>query len=142
MDLLTSWLFDPANWSGSTGVPARLVEHLWYTALALVIAIVIGLPLGALVGHTKRGGFVLVGAANVLRALPTLGVLTLVVLLAGIGLVAADRRADPAGHPADAGRRVRRHPRRRAGRGGRGPRRGHAASGRYCCGSRSPTRCR
>jgi osmoprotectant transport system permease protein len=87
VNLLTSWLFDPTNWSGSTGVPARLLEHLWYTALALVIAVVIGFPLGALVGHTKRGGFALVGAANVLRALPTVGVLTLVVLLAGIGLV-------------------------------------------------------
>jgi osmoprotectant transport system permease protein len=87
VDLLTSWLFDPGNWSGSEGVPARLVEHLGYTALALVIAIVIGFPLGAIVGHTGRGGFVLVGAANVLRALPTVGVLTLVVLLAGIGLV-------------------------------------------------------
>ena len=49
---MTSWLFDPTNWSGSTGVPARLLEHLWYTVLALVIAIVIGFPLGALVGHT------------------------------------------------------------------------------------------
>ena len=87
MDLLTSWLFDPSNWSGSQGVPTRLVEHLGYTGLALVIAIVIGFPLGAVVGHTGRGGFVLVGAANVLRALPTVGVLTLVVLLAGIGLI-------------------------------------------------------
>ena len=47
----------------------------------------IGLLLGALVGHTGRGGLLLVGVANALRALPTLGLLTLVVLVIGIGLV-------------------------------------------------------
>lgn len=87
MNLLTSWLFDPASWAGSEGIPTRVLEHLEYTAIALVIAVLIGFPLGALVGHTGKGGFLLVGSANVLRALPTVGVLTLVVLLAGIGLV-------------------------------------------------------
>lgn len=40
-----------------------------------------------MVGHTGRGGLLLVGVANALRALPTLGLLTLVVLVIGIGLV-------------------------------------------------------
>ena len=79
------WLADPAHWTGSEGVPQRLLEHLEYTGLALLFALVIGFPLGALVGHTGRGGFVVVGIANGLRALPTLGVVTLVVLLAGFG---------------------------------------------------------
>jgi len=81
------WLFDPAHWSGPTGVPQRLVEHLGYTALTLVIALVIAVPLGAWIGHTGKGGFLVVGLANGLRALPTLGLLVLLVGAIGIGLL-------------------------------------------------------
>jgi osmoprotectant transport system permease protein len=85
---LVDWFADPTRWSGSTGIPARLLEHLGYTALAVVIAAVVALPIGALVGHTRRGGLVVVGVANGLRALPELGVLVLFVLLLGLGLLA------------------------------------------------------
>jgi osmoprotectant transport system permease protein len=81
------WLFDPANWVGAQGVPQRLVEHLGYTALTLVVSLVIAIPLGAWIGHTGRGGFLVVGLANGLRALPTLGLLVLIVGAVGIGLV-------------------------------------------------------
>jgi osmoprotectant transport system permease protein len=83
---LVGWLADPAHWTGPAGVPQRVLEHLGYTALALAFALLIALPIGAVVGHTGRGGFLLVGLANGLRALPTLGLLTVVVSLAGIGL--------------------------------------------------------
>ena len=82
-----SYLFDPANWSGGQGIPARLVEHLGYTALTLLIALVIAIPLGAWIGHTRRGGFLVVGLANGLRALPTLGLLVLIVGATGLGLL-------------------------------------------------------
>ncbi len=81
------WLFDPANWTGSGGIPARLVEHLGYVALAMIIALVIALPVGAWVGHTGRGGFLVVGSANALRALPTLGVLILLVAPFGLSII-------------------------------------------------------
>ncbi|MGQ0572824.1 MAG: ABC transporter permease [Pseudonocardia sp.] len=80
------WFTDPANWSGGDGVPIRMAEHLYYTLLALVIAAAIGVPAGLLVGHTGRGGLVVVGLANSLRALPTLGLLVLLVGFVGIGL--------------------------------------------------------
>ena len=82
-----SYLFDPAHWAGSQGIPARLVEHLGYTALTLLIALVIAVPLGAYIGHTGRGGFLVVGLANGLRALPTLGLLVLIVGALGLGLL-------------------------------------------------------
>ena len=81
------WLFDPANWTGSGGIPARLVEHLGYVALAMIIALVIAVPVGAWVGHTGRGGFLVVGSANALRALPTLGVLILLVAPFGLSII-------------------------------------------------------
>jgi len=85
---LLAWFVAPGRWSGGTGVPARVLEHLGYTALAVVVAAAIALPVGALVGHTRRGGLAVVGVANGLRALPELGVLVLFVLLLGLGLLA------------------------------------------------------
>ncbi|HYS35970.1 MAG TPA: ABC transporter permease, partial [Pseudonocardiaceae bacterium] len=84
--LLGQWLTDPTHWQGSTGVPTRLVEHLEYTGLAMLFALVIAVPIGVVVGHTGRGGFAVVGVANGLRALPSLGLLTIVVLASGLGL--------------------------------------------------------
>ncbi|MFC5208323.1 ABC transporter permease [Pseudonocardia sulfidoxydans] len=81
------WLFDPAHWSGAGSIPQRLVEHIGYTALTMLIAIVIAVPLGAWIGHTGKGGFLVVGSANGLRALPTLGVLILLVQWIGLGIV-------------------------------------------------------
>jgi osmoprotectant transport system permease protein len=84
---IAAWFADAAHWSGAGGVPARLVEHLLYSGLALLLAIVVAVPLGLLVGHTGRGSFLIVGLANGLRALPELGLLILLVLLVGIGLL-------------------------------------------------------
>jgi osmoprotectant transport system permease protein len=81
-----NWLTASSHWSGGDGIPHRLLEHLGYSALALAIAAIIALPLGALVGHTGRGGFVVVSFANLARAVPTLGLLLLVVTVTSIGL--------------------------------------------------------
>lgn len=82
-----AWLGDPLHWTGSGGIPVRLAEHLQYTGLVMLIATVIAVPVGLYVGHTGRGRVAVVALAGALRALPTLGLLTLFVLLAGIGLM-------------------------------------------------------
>jgi osmoprotectant transport system permease protein len=82
---LLEFLSDPAHWSGPSGIPTRLLEHVWYTLLALGIATGIALPVGLLIGHTNRGAFLAINLGNAARSLPTLGVLILVVLATGIG---------------------------------------------------------
>lgn len=77
LDRVPIWFNDPANWWGPDGLVVRIREHLLYTATVVLIATVIALPLGLLIGHTGRGVFALVGAANGLRAVPTLGLLIL-----------------------------------------------------------------
>jgi osmoprotectant transport system permease protein len=74
------WLNDPANWTGATGLLARIREHLIYTGIAVLIAVLIALPLGLLIGHTGRGVFLVAGLANGLRAVPTLGLVVLLVV--------------------------------------------------------------
>jgi len=76
-----------ANWGGPAGIGHRIVQHLWYSFLAVALSAVIAVPIGLLIGHTRRGGGAVVGFANAMRALPTLGVLTFVVLGLGLGLL-------------------------------------------------------
>jgi osmoprotectant transport system permease protein len=83
-----SWLGDPARWSGPDGIPMRTLEHLGYTALGVLVAALLAVPLGLYVGHSGRFKGLAVAAAGVARALPTLGLVTLFALLVGIGLTA------------------------------------------------------
>jgi osmoprotectant transport system permease protein len=82
-----SYLFTAANWGGNAGLLARTLEHLQYTVIAVAVSAVIAIPIGMMVGHTGRGTFLVVTGVNALRALPTLGVLLLAVLLWGLGLL-------------------------------------------------------
>ncbi|MFD6388979.1 ABC transporter permease [Nocardia sp. NPDC060259] len=81
------YLSDGANWGGPAGIDHRLLQHLWYSFLAVALSAVIAVPLGLVIGHTRRGSAMLVGFANAMRALPTLGLLTFLVLLLGLGLI-------------------------------------------------------
>ncbi|MCH9642978.1 MAG: ABC transporter permease [Actinomycetia bacterium] len=87
LDQALSFIFTAANWVGPAGLGARIAEHLQYTAVAVVFSVLVAVPIGMLIGHTGRGTFLIVTGVNALRALPTLGVLLLGVLLWGLGLV-------------------------------------------------------
>ncbi|WKD57958.1 Choline transport system permease protein OpuBB [Corynebacterium capitovis DSM 44611] len=65
-----------ANWFGPSGLGARCAEHLTYSALGVGIALLIAVPLGFAVGHTRRGTAPVLATAGALRALPALGLLT------------------------------------------------------------------
>lgn len=83
-----AWVFDAANYTGDGSIPARIAEHLMFTLVTLVIASAIAIPIGYAIGHTGRGLSVAVSVTGGLRALPTLGLVTLVGLSVGIGLTA------------------------------------------------------
>ncbi|MGH3158723.1 MAG: ABC transporter permease [Streptosporangiaceae bacterium] len=78
-----TWLSKASNWSGSAGIASRLIEHIEYTLLAMAISMLIALPIGVWLGHRRRGSLVVIGLANLARALPTLGLLILVYVLSG-----------------------------------------------------------
>lgn len=82
------WILDPDHWGGADGILVRLGEHLWYTFAAVVIAAVIAIPIGLVIGHTGRGRALAVGSTSAARAVPTLGLITLLALLWGVGLTA------------------------------------------------------
>jgi len=82
------WLKQPAQWHGPDGIPIRILEQLYYTGLSLLIAALIAIPLGILIGHTGRGAALVVNLANAWRAIPTLGLLTLLAVTIGFSAVA------------------------------------------------------
>lgn len=84
---LIAWFLDPVNWQGSAGVPARVLEHVWYSLIAIIVSIAVALPIGIFIGHTGRGGAVVINVLNSARAVPTFGIILLTVLVAGIGIL-------------------------------------------------------
>jgi osmoprotectant transport system permease protein len=81
-----NWLVDPANHRGDGAIGIRVLQHLGFTAVTLVFASAIAIPIGFLIGHTGRGRGLAVAVSGALRAIPTLGLLTIVALWVGIGL--------------------------------------------------------
>jgi osmoprotectant transport system permease protein len=84
-----AYLFDPASWSwaDSSSIPHLLLQHVLYTLVTLVLAALVALPVGMLIGHTNRGAFLAINIGNAGRSLPTFGLLSLIVTLVGIGTI-------------------------------------------------------
>lgn len=83
-----SWLTDPDNWTGHAGIPTRVAQHVLITLASVVMASIIALPAGVFIGHTQRGIGIVGALAGAVRAIPTLGLLTVFGLVLGIGLQA------------------------------------------------------
>ena len=82
LNSIGGWLTDPAHWTGPNGIPQRILEHLIYSGISLLIAALIAIPLGVMVGHSGRAKWT-VSLANSLRAVPSLGLLFAVALWLG-----------------------------------------------------------
>jgi osmoprotectant transport system permease protein len=71
------YLNDPFNWTRPNGILDLLAEHLAISAVAVLAAMIVALPIGIALGTSGRGGGAIVVLSNVSRAVPTLALLTL-----------------------------------------------------------------
>ncbi len=81
MDALTAtlaWLLDPAHWAGTDGIPIRMWEHISISAVSVLAAAAIALPVGAFIGHTGRAASLAINLANIGRAVPSYAILVIV----------------------------------------------------------------
>lgn len=76
-----SWLTDASHWSGNGGILYQLFYHCLYSVISLAVAVGIAGPVAVYIGHTGRGKQAVMALANAARALPTLGLLILLVIL-------------------------------------------------------------
>jgi osmoprotectant transport system permease protein len=72
------WLTTADNWGGRNGIGRRVLQHLWYSFVATLAAVVIALPIGLAIGHTGKGRFLAANLAGLWRAIPTIGVVMLI----------------------------------------------------------------
>jgi osmoprotectant transport system permease protein len=78
MNEAVAWFTDPATWSGQTGIPWRLVEHLLISTVSVIAAMLIALPIGLWIGHTGRYANVAINVANIGRAVPSYAVIVII----------------------------------------------------------------
>lgn len=76
-----SWLADPATWSGPRGIVAQSLTHLRISVVSLLVAAGIAIPVGLFIGHTGRGRWLAINLAGAFRAIPSLGVLFIAIML-------------------------------------------------------------
>src|SRR5262249_15974318 len=53
----------------------KIWQHLQLSGVALLVSLLIGLPLGVLLGHLHRGSFVAINISNIGRALPSIAII-------------------------------------------------------------------
>lgn len=84
MGILTeawTWLSAPEQWSGPNGIPARTLEHLELSALALLVAVLLAVPPALVLAHKRRAEFLASAVVNTGRAVPSFGIIVLAALL-------------------------------------------------------------
>jgi osmoprotectant transport system permease protein len=77
---ITTWFTTGSSWTGSdveTGALQLLGRHVVISALSLVIAFVIAVPVALLLARWRRGGTIVTSFANAARAIPIVGVMLL-----------------------------------------------------------------
>lgn len=78
------WIFAPEQYEGQFALPLLLAQHIAFTAASVLIAAVIAIPAGWLIGHTGRGREIAVAISGAARAIPAFGLLILLVLIFGV----------------------------------------------------------
>jgi osmoprotectant transport system permease protein len=79
-----AWIFDAHHWTEGPNILLRTGETLQASLISIVIAAAIAIPV---IGHTGKGRGVAILVGNAARALPTLGLLSILILLLGFGLL-------------------------------------------------------
>ena len=65
----------------------KTLAHIGICALALAVALALALPLGVYLGHTHRGAYVAINISNAFRALPSLALIAISLVVFGLSLV-------------------------------------------------------
>lgn len=69
----------------SSTVLSKLETHLLISSEAVLVAVVVGVPLGVFLGHLHRFSFLAINVSNIGRALPSLAILAILLPYVGIG---------------------------------------------------------
>src|ERR1700749_756588 len=78
----TLWEF---MWQQSDKLLTQTLQHIGLTFISLIIAVLVGLPLGIWITRKKQFAGTILGIAGVLQTIPSIALLGFLIPLAGIG---------------------------------------------------------
>ena len=73
----------------SSEIIQLLIEHIELTFLSVMIAIVIGVPIGILISYVKKLGKPIIAISNIMQAIPSMALLGFMIPFLGIGTIPA-----------------------------------------------------
>jgi osmoprotectant transport system permease protein len=79
-----AWIFSPDRATGSLPLSEAIWTHLAFTVVSVLVAAAVAIPAGWAVGHTGRGREVAVALSGAARAIPSFGLVLLLVLVVGV----------------------------------------------------------
>jgi osmoprotectant transport system permease protein len=79
-----AWIFSADRLTDLSPLPLLIGQHVYYTVVSVLIASLIAIPVGWFIGHTGRGRGFAIGIAGAARALPSFGLILLLVLVIGV----------------------------------------------------------
>jgi osmoprotectant transport system permease protein len=79
------WFTTASHWHGTDGIPHRVYEHLSLSAISVVAAVLVALPVALWLGHVGKGGFAAISIANAGRAIPSFALLVIGFEVFGLG---------------------------------------------------------
>lgn len=79
-----AWIFSPDRASGALPLSEAIGTHLAFTFVSVLLAALLAVPAGWLIGHTGRGREVAVALSGAARAVPSFGLVLLLVLVLGV----------------------------------------------------------
>ena len=79
-----AWIFSGEPGAGLAPIGVAILEHLWFTFFSVAVAAAVAIPIGWLIGHTGKGREVAVTVSGAARAIPSFGLILLLVLVFGV----------------------------------------------------------
>ncbi|WP_166846460.1 ABC transporter permease [Isoptericola sp. BMS4] len=79
-----AWIFSPDRLGGALPLPEAIATHVAFTFISVAIAAALAVPAGWLIGHTGRGREAAVALSGAARAVPSFGLVLLLVLVLGV----------------------------------------------------------
>lgn len=76
---VAEWLFDIESWRGPAGIWNALLDTLQLSLIVVALAVVLTVPLAAVLSHLRRGEFAATWAVTLSRAIPTFAIAGLLV---------------------------------------------------------------
>lgn len=79
-----AWILSPDRATGALPLAEGIWTHLAFTIVSVLIAAAIAIPAGWAIGHTGRGREIAVALSGAARAVPSFGLVLLLVMLLGV----------------------------------------------------------